>query len=156
MRQYITKDHNLFAHAMMRHAITSWGEAFRLAIKLDGKLTLEDIYAKGSIFNQWSHESALNLAGHFWGLHKGYFEIEDKGRSIATLNLARKIYEVLDMKLVPPPGFILLTTKGCGEALRHEAIDYFVASKHHELTPRSKELLSKGAKIYKSRMRLPN
>jgi len=157
MRKYITSEHNQFAHALMRHAIRDWGEAFRLAIKLDGKLTIDDVYEQGSIFTyRWSEQSARNLAGHFWGLHKGYFEIEDKGRSIASLNLARKIYEVLDMKLVPPPGFILLTTKGCGESLRHEAIDYFVASKHHELTPRSKELISMGAKNYKSHVRLPN
>ena len=52
--------------------------------------------------------------------------------------------------------FNLLTEKGVGDSLRQEAFDFFVAAHTHDLTPRSRELIVKGAVRYKRNLKLPS
>lgn len=154
MRRYITPEHNLMAHEIAKSTPLSWGESFRLVMRLDSNITLDLLKSPNSLIKKWDADSAIALAGHFWGLSKGYEEIQDKGRSFATYNLARNIYKRVDFK--KECDFNLLTEKGVGDSLRQEAFDFFVAAHTHDLTPRSRELIVKGAVRYKRNLKLPS
>lgn len=154
MRRYITQEHNLMVHEIAKSTPLSWGESFRLVMRLDSHITLDLLKNPNSLIHKWGVDSAIALAGHFWGLSKGYEEIQDKGRSFATYNLARNIYKQVDYK--KECDFHLLTEKGVGDSLRKEAFDFFVAAHTHDLTPRSRELIVKGAVRYKRNLKLPS
>ena len=147
MRKYITSELNRTVHRIKGMTKLDWNDAFDLALRLSGLPTQE-------MLAPWSFESTLALAGHYRGLAKAYEEVGDKGRSIAMSNVARLLYEeVTQARTVSLQS--LSREKGVGQSTLFEAFDFFVASHTHSLTPRSLEVISKGATEYKRHLRLP-
>ena len=66
MRRYITPEHNLKAHEIAKSTPLSWGESFRLAMRLDPNLTIDLLKSPTSLIKKWDADSAIALAGHFW------------------------------------------------------------------------------------------
>lgn len=147
MRKYITSDLNSTAHSIKAQSGCSWGDAFNLSIVAGNR----DI--RPFLNSEWSFENALALAGHFWGLQKAYDEIGDKGRAIAMRKAAQAIYNECNMHTTCT--FKVLNQTGVAQSILRESVDFYISSTEVTLTPRSRELIQKGAREYAHKVRVP-
>ena len=153
MRQYITSEINKLAHQIHQEFELPWGIAFRLTLRL--KTTpYDDVLSPTSVFGNWMPSNTLRLAGHFWGLSKGYAEIFDKGRSIAMQRVADKLYAAYECQ-----GRLsfseLIFQKWVSESVMGEVVDFFASSYMGDLTERSTTIIQQGADRYEDLIKSP-
>jgi hypothetical protein len=148
MRKYITSDINTAAHIIQKTLKCSWEFAFNTATKHDPEVLMP------FISDIWHSDDARALADHFWGLHRAYEEIHDRGRSITMLRAAKAIYRQIDTQ--GSCGLDVLCEHGLSTSVAEEAFEFYSAGISAQLTPRSRSLiLDKFALGYAHRAKVP-
>lgn len=127
MNNLFTSELNQLAHMIRRENDLSWGESLRFAIRLVKINTSAVPFAmrSSSIFGNWTLKSQRALAGHFWALRIMYRQVGDLGRAKAFERISSQLYAASDEGVALNFKYAL-TTKGWGDAVLAELLDYFV------------------------------
>jgi hypothetical protein len=148
-----TAELNKLAWQIKKSQNISWGAAFRMAVKVCS-LPQGAAASATSVFGCWSPAAHRAVAGHFWGLHKAYSELGDTGRSIAMCKISKTLFaRYEEMESVQFRSLIRM--KGVKESVATEIVDFFASAYHQTPTPRSLELMQRGATDYQSKIILP-
>lgn len=127
MNNLFTSELNQLAHRIRRENDISWGESLRFAIQLVKINTSAIPFAmrSSSVFGNWTLNSQRALAGHFWALRAMYRHLGDLGRAKAFECVSSQLYAASDEGVTLRFRYAL-TTKGWGDAVLAELLDYFV------------------------------
>jgi len=110
---------------------------------------------KGSVYQRWTKDQAIRLAGHLWGLSKAYGEIEDKGRAKVFSKAAKSLYDAIEHGNAD-----VCSLEGCeclpyiGDKIRMEFVQFWVAAQENRPTPRQEDLMEQ-APNFKLKTQLP-
>lgn len=151
MQIIFTSGLNKLAWKIKKSQNISWGAAFRMAMELS---TVPEVDAGSTVLGTWTPQAHRAVAGHFWGLHKAYSEIGDKGRSIAMCKVAKTLFAMWE-EHADVTFYQLIRTKGIKESIALEIIDFYASSYHGIPTARSKDLINRGATTYMNQIILP-
>ena len=130
MHNLFTSELNKLAHKIRRSTSLSWGQALRIAIKTtkaNNSVAECEALKPKSLFDGWTLNSQYGLAGHFWALKCLYKEAGDVGRSKAFERVSSQLYAATEAGVALDFKYAV-TTKGWGDSVINELIDYFICA----------------------------
>lgn len=130
MQNLFTSELNKLAHKIRRSTSLTWGASLRIAIKTtkcNNSVAEQEALKDQSLFGKWTLNSQHGLAGHFWALKCLYKEAGDLGRSKAFERVSSQLYAATEEGVALDFEYAT-STKGWGDSVIHELIDYFICA----------------------------